>query len=299
MEVSMNYKRIIPSTLLTALFIFSSSVTATTPSNVYQAVEQTVANIKAIRANQSIKDSVREPGIQVAKTPLHVYTKGMELFEKIQRVKTKLSLSAESLPQLPSSNVSPADVLGLVTKINASLDDIKQHMSVTITDEFAFVDGKTPSDVYEHVWRASLLMDDLAGQINPSYVFRNTEQVIAGLQKIASSMNRPVSIPEIELVKGATPLDANIEGYKVLYQLISLERKLAVKPLRVSSFPAGKITPSDVYDTTNNILAELTRINIKLDLPVIAQASLSNEKKTPSDVLGQLKKIQSILDQLI
>jgi len=295
----MNYKRIIPSTFLTVLFIFSSSVTATTPSNVYQAVEQTVANIKAIRSKQSINESVREPGIQVAKTPLHVYTKGMELFEKIQRVKSKLSLGVESLPELPSSNVSPGDVLGLVTKINASLDDIKQHMSVTTTEQFTFVDGKTPSDVYEHVWRASLLMDDLAGQINPSYVYRNTQQVIAGLKNIASSMNRPVSIPEVELVKGATPLDANIEGYKVLYQLISLERSLAVKPFRVSSFPAGKITPSDVYDTTNNILAELTRINIKLNLPAIAQASLSSDKKTPSDVVGQLKKIQSILDQLI
>jgi len=272
---------------------------AASPSHVYQAVEQTVADVEAIRAHQSITKPSRDPGIQVAKTPLHVYTKGMELFEKIQRVKSKLSLSSEPLPALPSSSISPNEVLGLVKKINASLMEIKTHFSISVTTDHPFVDGKTPSDVYEHIWRASLLMDELAGQISPSYVYRNTQQVIDGLKVIAQSMNKDVKLESVVLRKDAKPLDANIEGYKVLYQLISLERKLSIKSLRVSSFPAGNITPTDVYDTTNNILAELTRIYIKLNLPAIAQASLPANKKTPNDVVAQLKIIQNILTQLI
>ena len=79
---------------------------------------------------------------------------------------------------------------------------------------------------------------------------------------------------------------------------MELEQKLNLPPVRVSSFPAGNISPSDVYDTTNNIIAEITRINVELALPEVPNAALSTQI-TPNNVVQQFIKIQSMIDTLL
>lgn len=291
----------LPSPLLLcfSLLFFSLQSQASTPSHVYQQVESLVADIHAIRQQQNIHEPARDPGIQIAKTPLHVYTKGLELFEKVQRYQKANNWPTVPVPGLPTQNTTPSDVLALMVQIDTQIQVVKQRLNITSAKEYGLVPGKTPSDVYEHVWRASLLMDELVGAIKPAFVYRNTERIIEGINQLASDMGKTLQRPEKVAVSGKKPIDANIEGFKVLYQLVALERKLKIKPLRVPGFPSGNITPSDVYDTTNNILAELTRINIQRNLPVIQNKEITNHKITPNEVVANMRLIQNLLNQLI
>ena len=275
-----------------------SPANAKTPNHVFQAADNIAENIAQIRRAQNINVEPRTPGVQIAKTPLHAYTKALELFEKVTRYQQLLGLSVATIPSLPNKKVTPTDVLALANQISEQLNVINQHLGVRVTPSAQLPVGKTPSDVYENFWRSSYLMDSLVGAISPTFVYRNTQRIETALIAIARKLGKNTNIELPQKVQGKKPIDANIEGFKVLYQLVALEKQLDLPALRVPGFPAGKISPSDVYDTTNNIIAELTRINVKLGLPAVAPANLSSEKITPNEVIFQFKKIQRLLEQV-
>lgn len=280
-------------------FFLSFQALANTPNHVYQAVDNLANNITEIRSHLNVENNARQPGVQIAKTPLHAYTKGLEVYEKVIRFKESRNISTKPLPILPNKNVLPADVLQLVKNISIELKQVSNQLGVKYTDSAPLPSGKTPSDVYENMWRTSYLMDGLTGAISPRYVYRNTLRIEKALDKIAEKMRVSVAVESPALPQNKKPLDANIEGFKVLYKLVALEKKLNMTPLRVSGFPAGNISPSDVYDTTNNILAELTRINVNMSLPSAPNATVELDSVTPSNVVQQFKKIQQKIDILI
>ena len=150
--------------------LFSLKAWSTTPSHVFQQVEIVIADIQSIRQHQAIDRQVREPGIQIAKTPLHVYTKGVEVFEKIIRYQSDSNWPQSRLPPLPNKNITPADILILVNKIQQALAQIKQKLSISKQHQAPLPEAKSPSDVYARMWQASYLMDDLAGAISPKQV---------------------------------------------------------------------------------------------------------------------------------
>lgn len=271
---------------------------AKTPNHVFQVAENVAANIERIRLHQGITAEARTPGVQIAKTPIHAYTKALEVFGKVRRYQQAQGWSVSPLPNLPNKKVTPADVLILVDKVSAELVKINSKLGITFSPSAKLPVGKTPSDVYEKLWQSSYLLDELAGSISPVFVHRNTMRIEQALITLANKLNKNTQIEMPVKTQGKKPIDANIEGFKVLYQLVELEKQLELPPLRVPSFPAGKVSPSDVYDTTNNIIAELTRINVKLQLPEVPVVALSESQITPNDVVYQFNKIQRLLAQI-
>lgn len=284
---------------LLMMSLLSGGAQAKTPSHVFQAVDTLTNNIHNIREHLKISVPARQPGVQIAKTPLHVYAKGIEVYEKVNRFRESKGWPVATLPILPSKKISPADVFKLVTSIISEVEDTASRLGLAHARKGRLPVGKTPSDVYENLWKSSYLMDGIVGAISPVFVHRNTLRIEANLRQIAKKMNIRLDDVEVQPISGKKPIDANIEGFKVLYRLINLEKKIGLDPVRVSGFPSGNISPSDVYDTTNNIIAELARINTKLALPKVPNAALSTTKITPNNVVQQFIKIQSMIDMLL
>ena len=279
--------------------LLAGEIQAKTPSHVFQSVDTLTNNIRNIRKHLNINEPARQPGVQIAKTPLHVYAKGIEVYEKVNRFRESRNWPITALPTLPSEKISPADVFKLVRSTIGQLEDTAARLGIPSADEAPLPVGKTPSDVYENLWRGSYLMDGIVGAISPVFVHRNTLRIEAGLRQIAKKMNVQLADIEMKAVNGKKPIDANIEGFKVLYKIVELENKVGLPAVRVPGFPSGNISPSDVYDTTNNIIAELARINTKLALPTVPTAELSTSKITPNNVVQQFIKIQSMIDMLL
>lgn len=272
---------------------------ANTPAHAYQEASYLFQDIEGVRQNQGITQAPKKAGVQIAKTPLHVYSKGLEVFEKVSRYQGILGLRQATVPSLPSANVTPANVLQLMASIRSEVSKIKSHLGVASRVTDVDIDpSTTPSDVYELTWDTSFLMDGLIPPINPSFVFNNTIRITEALMVLSRKLNKTVRVPEIPLPVGKKPIDANIEGFKALFKIVELEKKVGIPVLRVPSFPAGNITPSDVYDTTNNLLAEITRMNVHLALPEVKNRQPNDGKITPNNVVKQMMIIQSLIDQL-
>ncbi len=272
-----------------------------TPSHVYLQTECAILEIKMIRAAKSLDDVPREPGVQVKKNPIHVYGKCLEVIEKIGRAQSSWGITPAQVGQIPIRNVTPSEVYDCVERILVELQRIKTQLniSVTITSP-PLADDKLPSHVYENMWKASYLLDAAAGQISPSYVYRNTQLVINEIKLIAKFQKISMETVEVPAsIDGKTPKDVNLQGFKNLHTFSKWQRKLGVDPLRVSGFPSGNIRPSDVYDTTNNMLAELVRIKAHLSITSPRGFISVVEGKTPPDVFAQMQVISSLLKDII
>lgn len=271
------------------------------PSHVYQQAGRIIQEISLLRNARNVDDVVREPGVQVRKLPLHVYGKSLELLEKIARMQSDLGMEAVALGPVPLTEITPSDVFGLTVTVLQELRRIKRHLGVTNEiGEVEFVGGKTPSDVYENVWRASYSMDAIVGAISPGYVYRNTEYILDDLRQIKAGIGAASGFKAPDAEEGKTPKDVNIEGFKNLHRITRLERKLGMPaPLRVSAFPYGNIEPSDVYDTTNVILAELVRVKLHLGIRTEHSSRPVREDIKPADVLTRMQLIGANLEAMV
>ncbi|VAW50959.1 hypothetical protein MNBD_GAMMA06-967 [hydrothermal vent metagenome] len=284
------------------IFSFCGEVIAMgkiTPSDVYQQTDNVIAEIILIRKALNVQVAGKNPGLQFNKKPLHVLTKSIELQEKIATAQEKNNVKKTSLSVLPLRKITPEDVLASALHSLDGLRKLKAGLGINeIINDAPLIAGKSPSDVYENMWRASYLMDAVSGAISPNDVFRNTKVIQADLKFISEHLG--VSPPD-ELpifLEGMTPKDANIEGYKNLHRIYRLQKNLKMQLVRVSDFPVGKASPSDVYDTTNTILGELVRIKIKIGLNKSLESFADFNEKTPSDVHKELRTIGILIEQL-
>jgi len=262
------------------------------PSHVYQNTERLIAEIELIRAKLNVQDKPRYPGVQIKKKPIHVYAKALEVLEKVARAQGRQGLTKAEVGAIPIRKISPTEVFAISDRVLSELRRLKQKLNITQTiAEPKFVAGKRPSDVYENMWRASYLLDGVAGTIEPSFVFRNTRLILAELEQISAKLG-VASLKKAPLaVEGKLPKDVNLQSFKNMHLLARLQRKLKIEPLRAPSFPSGKITPSDVYDTTNLLLSELVRIKVALNIVTPRPSIALLEGKRPPDVLSQMQLI--------
>ncbi len=261
-----------------------------TPSHVFQQAKSLEMDIIAIAAADNVASNQKEPYVQTNKLPVHVYAKATEVHHKIIRLQKKLGLSVSEQRAIPIRKITPADVFAVVSFLRQEVAPILADKSIP-PSEAVFEGGKTPSNVYEQLMRVSLALDPMIGKINPNLVYRNAQMIQSDINLIAGSLKvAPVNkVPE--LIQGSKPFDVNIEAFKNLYRIAKLERNLEMQSVRVSDFPVGKIGPSEVYDTTNNILAELIRIKTRLNLTEpTAQFSVPEGKK-PAEVLQLMQWI--------
>ena len=290
------------SKLLNIVFLILIANTGTasavnmTPSHVYQETERLLLDIKLLRATQNINDGVRDPGVQVNKTPLHVFAKALQVKEKIALAQRKFDIEPGEVPIMPTKNIVPADVFQLVRSLRSDVDRIKNKLgAVASHSEPPFVSGKTPSHVYENLWRSSLLLDALVGSIKPAYVFRNTELILSEINQIGKSIGADLNSPAPPSQENIKPKDVNLEAFKNLYRLARIERKIDISRVKVPQFPATSISPADVFETTYSMLAELARIKIKMNIITTPPDVRLVDNKSPAEVLVQMQLIGSKL----
>jgi len=290
------------SKLCNSLFLFfivsagTASATSMTPSHVFQETERLLLDINLVRTAQNITDEIRDPGVQINKTPLHVFAKALQVKEKISLAQSKFGIEPGDVPIMPTKKIVPADVFQLVRSLRSEVDRIKYKLGVVATHkEPPFVNGKTPSQVYENLWRCSLLLDALVGSIKPTYVFRNTELILSEINQIGKSLGINLNSPTPRPMENIKPKDVNLEAFKNLYRIARIERKIDIARIKVPQFPPTKISPADVYETTYSMLAELARIKLKMNIVTTPPDTRLIDNITPAEVLVQMQLIGSKL----
>jgi len=283
---------------------FSSSLQAeatggVTPSHVFQKTQQIIEEIYILRDTIGLTDTPLEPDEQKSKSPIHVYTKGLELLEKVSRAERKLGMAPAEVGELPLKKITPTDVAILADSILLELGKMKQQLAIDgKAPKIKFVGGKTPSHVYTNMWRASYMMDGLTGKLTPNDVFRNVQYIQDEMELIATNMNVELDLESTKADSRKSPKDVAQQGMLALYKIAALQRRLGMDSTGVPSFTLVRITPSDVYDITNMLLAEVLRIKIFLEIPLPRGSHPALIGKTPTDVYAEMKLVADNMNKL-
>ena len=261
-----------------------------TPSHVFRATEDLIAEIQILREELGADDYPPEAETQEDRAPVHVYAKTLEVMSKVARVQRRLGMDAAEVGQIPIKNVEPRDVLGNVAAVLAELRKIKAQMVIERSiDAAPFAGGKTPSTVYKNLADASFLLDNLAGgPLSPNDVYLNALYLLDELELIAAKLRAPLTldVPSVEGRK--TPKDVAQQVLRASYKLVNLQTRLGMDASSVPNLTLVRVTPSEVYDATNMLLAEMTRIKHHLSINVPRQVRPAPRNKVPTDVFAQI-----------
>ena len=269
-----------------------------TPSHVYRATRDLVAEIEILRRELGADDYPPEAEPQEGRAPVHVYAKTLEVMSKVARMQRRLGVEPAQVGQIPIKDVQPEDVLASVAGIIGELRGVKTQM--VIGEEVVaapFEAGKTPSMVYKNLSDASLLLDGLAGRpLTPNDVYLNTQYLLDELELIAAKLRAPLAreAPPVEGRK--TPKDVAQQVLRASYKMVNLQTRLGMDASSVPTLTLVRVTPTVVYDATNMLLAEMTRIKHHLDINIPRETRAEPRNKTPSDVFRQILLVIGNLD---
>lgn len=271
-----------------------------TPSHVFQATQNLIAEIHVLRDAMGIVDYPPEAEPQDDRAPVHVYAKTLEVMKKISRAQRRLGMQPGKVGQIPVKEIVPGDVLVSVERLIWEVRRMKAQL--VIEDEIVptpFEGGKIPSTVYKALGDASFLLDGLVGRpIAPTDVFSNVIQIqeemelIAAKLKVALELNPPV-------VEGRKrPQDVAQQVLRATYKTINLETRLGMDASGVPNLTLVRVTPAEVYEATNVLLAEMVRIKTHLGINLPREVTADARNKTPTHVFAQVLLVIRNLDIL-
>ncbi len=289
--------------LCAGIFLFFVSPvtaqTSATPSEVYQLVGWVRAEVELLRDARGMDETARDPGRQVNRVPLHVFAKANELRIKMARFQESIGMEPVAIAPLPFSPVTPGEVFSNVDEVLAEMRAIRAFLGIGgEVDQPAFIPDRTPSDVYRLLWETSYAFDAIAGQISPSFVLQNAGQIEQDIVIVAQALGSAVNVNPTAVDFTATPRDVIQESFVSMYLIGRLQRGLGMEPFFVPPIPGGAITPTNVFDTTVAILAEMHRIKVFLGVNERATPPPLNETATPTDVLMRMIGIREALVRL-
>ena len=271
-----------------------------TPSHVYQAAQDLIAEINVLRDELGIVDFPPEAEAQEDRAPVHVYAKSLEVATKVARAQRRVGVPPGKVGQIPVKEIVPKDVLASVQSITREVRRIKDQLVIeTEIVPARFEGGKTPSLVYQALGNASFLVDGLVGRpMSPSDVFTNVQHIQDEMELIAAKLRVSLEL-EPPVVEGRKkPKDVAQQVLRATFKTVNLETRLGMDASGVPQMTLVRVTPSEVYEATNVLLAEMVRIKAHLGITLPREERPDARNKRPEHVFAQVLLVIRNLDIL-
>ena len=271
-----------------------------TPSHVFQVTLDVLSEIEILRNEMAVDDYPSQAELQEGRSPFHAYAKTLEVRNKIARAQRKLGMIPVDPGQIPVKNITPTDVLGSVQTILEELRRIKGQLVIETQIEPApFAGGKTPSLVYKNLGDASFLLDGLVGRsLTPNDVFGNVMHIHDDMGLIAAKLGASLELDPPAVEGRKRPQEVAQQMLRATYKVIGLQNRLGMDASSVPNLTLVRITPTEVYEITNIMLAEMTRIKLHMDINLPHEARDAPRNKKPTDVFAQVLRLIRNLDTL-
>jgi len=278
------------------------ALVAKSPSDVYTQADVLKQKVIYLRQQAGIKAKYPKIALQKNKSPRHVLQKSLEVLAKINRYRIINNYGQMSIPNYPSRAITPSDVYYYVKRLNMEVTpfiDNDQLRGKKFLNSLTLKDykNKTPSDVYQLLWSVSLAFDPLLGirGFTPTDVYEQSETIVAIAKFLRQSQGEFSKIIKPEAKKGLHPNHALNTSYDLLRKIALIEKKLWMKQTTVPEKPYQVISPTHVYDSLQNIIAELQRLKTRLGVERFFEIKQVTEDKTPSDVVANLLYAKALL----
>ena len=269
-----------------------------TLSHVYQATMDLIAEIEILRQATGVADEPGEAEPQEDQAPIHAYSKSLEVMEKTARVQRRLGMIPVEVGYIPIKNITPKDMYRNVQAIIEELRRVKRQLVIKIEIQPApFAGGKTPSLVYKSLGDASFLLDGLVGRSTTSNdVYVRVLQVHDEMAPIAARLGVALE-SEPPVVEGSRESkEVAQQILRATYKVINLQSRLGVDASGVPNMALADVTPSEVFDATNRLLAELVRVKVHLNIQSPRPERPESRNKQPANVFAQVLLVIKNLD---
>ena len=271
-----------------------------TPSHVYQATLDLISEIEILREAMGVADYPSEAEPQEDRAPIHVYAKSLEVMKKVSRVQKRLGMNPATVGQIPVKNIVPNDVLGSVKAIIEQLRRVKKQLVVGQKIQSApFVGGKTPSLVYKNLGDASFLLDGLVGRpLTPNDVYANVLSIHDEMELIAAKLKVALKLRPPVVEGRKKPKDVAQQVLRATFKVINFQTRLGMDASGVPNLTLVRVTPAEVFEATNILLAEMVRIKTHLNIKLPRTVRSDPRNKRPTHVFGQVLLLIDNLDVL-
>ena len=271
-----------------------------TPSHVYQITSDLISEIDIVRDAMGVTVYPVEAEPAEDRAPIHTYAKSLEVLEKISAAQRRMGMKPAKIGQIPVKDIGAKDVYRSVQNSIAEVRRMKEQLVI----EDAIVPepldgGKTPSDVYEHLGDASFLLDGLVGHptdpndVHTHLVYLHDEmELVAAKLKVALELDPPA-------VNGRKRMkEVAQQVLRATFKVVNLQTRLGMDASGVPQMTLVRVSPAEVFEATNILLAEMVRIkaHLGIDLPRVEHAPSRNKK--PRDVFAQTLLLIRNLDAL-
>ncbi len=279
------------------LFVISSLFSnVKTPSDVYSEAIVLKQTVKFLRLENGIKEPLQKVVVQKDKLPRHVLQKSIEVLRKIRKYREINNMGKITVPPVPPRDITPTDVYRNVTRLKKEVSFLLKDKTLLKKIKYRKFHGKTPSDVYRELWEISIGLDKLLGQgFTPTDVYAQTQQILEIIEFLRLTQRQSNTITKPPLKKNQHPNHALYKSIELIKKINKVEKKLWMKAVPVPKIEEKVISPTEVYDSLQTVIAELNRISRRLGVERSFKLKTQKERKTPADVVQNLEYAIAIL----
>jgi hypothetical protein len=138
-------------------------------NDIYALSEFVLNKVEFLKENKGIKVTPKEPPMIYSLNTMHIYQKGIETMEKINKLRIKDKLYEVALPASPRKRKSTDDVYSLLVMIDDEISIIMEKNGISDVKRWSYIldrkqyKEKEPSDVYHNLWKISSIIDIFRG----------------------------------------------------------------------------------------------------------------------------------------
>ena len=271
-----------------------------TPSHVYQITSDLISEIDILRDAMGVTIYPVEAEPAEDRSPIHTYAKSLEVLEKISAAQKRMGMKPAKIAQIPVKEIAPKDVYKSVQNCIAEVRRMKEQLVIEEAIRPAPLDGgMTASAVYEHLGDASYLLDGLVGHptdpndVHTHMVYLHDEmELIAAKMKVALELDPPP-------VNGRKRMkEVAQQVLRATFKVVNLQTRLGMDASGVPQVSLVRVSPAQVFEATNILLAEMVRIKAHLGIQLPRTEHAPSRNKKPRDVFAQALLLIKNLDAL-
>lgn len=266
-------------------------------ANELNSIEQAMGKNKNKRVFITVKDA----------SPREVYFEAEALYKKANRLAFEVTGSYQKKSLVAPEQLSPSDVMKLVEAAHQRLLLVQKRLDITETTTVNNNTGtKTPTDVFNEMLGINQELNELLyHRFAPRDVFEQITLAINYSMQLLKYYHTDSRIPASpQFIKNKRPTDVYQRLIECIQLLKSIAKSKDVKMLsiQVSNKQLRNANPSNVYDLSKIVVAEVRYLNALASLPTNLQ-SYNPGYKTPSEVFQRtgilLKQLQTLKKAIV
>ena len=271
-----------------------------TPSHVYQATWDLIAEIEILRDAMGVTVYPVEAEPQDDRAPIHVYAKSLEVLEKIAAAQKRMGMTPAPIGQIPVKRIEMQDVHASVQNSLAEARRMKAQLVIEDAIEPAPLEGgKTSSVVYQLMGDASFLLDGLVGRpTDPNDVYTHLVYLHDEMELIAAKLKVALDLDPPEVNGRKRMKEVAQQVLRAAFKVVNLQTRLGMDASGVPQMTLVRVSPAEVFEATNILLAEMVRIKAHLGIELPRMEHAPSRNKKPRDVFAQTLLLIKNLDAL-